>query len=229
MATSTRTGASNQTPAKTTTTAAPARKPAAKRTPAKKTTAKPALSLLKPDPGLPQRNRPWMTDTQGYATLAARIAGITTPHIRDWHDHRDGTATRRLPDGAFLQYTLATRTLTWQGRCPMGSVHEYEIGSPSATSAARVHTATCTTLHHDLSTVEPLTADELAEWGILHAPTADIRIPGDLETTTKVVPLPVRPRALGDQLTHAYSATDDTQPIPTLPAHAEQPKEHPQP
>ncbi|MFB8182555.1 hypothetical protein ACFC8N_42530 [Streptomyces sp. NPDC055966] len=38
-------------------------------------------------------------------------------------------------------------------------------------------------------------------------------------------------RALGDALTHATSATDDTQPIPVLPARAddEEAKEHPEP
>lgn len=235
-----------------TTDATPAKKTAAKRTsssdtpaqPARKRaprkTTAPALSLVKPRKPLPTRDDlPFMTDVQGYATLAARIAGITTDRIRDWRDWRDGTATRRLSDGAFLRYTLATRTLIWQARCPMGVVHEYEIGSPSATSAARVRTAACTTPHHDLTTVQRLTADELAEWGILAAPTTvpANALPGEPATVSQVVPLPVKARALGDELTHSDSSTADTQPLAereiadglTARADQDQPREHPAP
>ncbi|MGW8702854.1 hypothetical protein ACWGOK_39115, partial [Streptomyces eurythermus] len=176
---------------------------------------------------LPTRARDWMTDGQGHATLAARIAGILTPHIHDWHDHRDGTTTRRLPDGAFLRHTLATRTLTWQGRCPKGAVHEYAIGSPSDTSAARVQTATCTTPHADLSHLQRLTPVEWQDLGIDPAVTLTRPLPGAPDTRSITVPLPAVPRVLGDELTHSTASTADTQPIPVI--DNEQPKEHPQP
>ncbi|RSN38792.1 hypothetical protein DMH12_37370, partial [Streptomyces sp. WAC 04229] len=86
---------------------------------------------------LERRPRDFMTDTQGFAVLAARLAGITTPHIQAWRDHRDGTATRPLHDGSTLHYTLATRTLRWQAICPMGAIHEYVLTSPSTAAAAR--------------------------------------------------------------------------------------------
>ncbi|MFB7738270.1 hypothetical protein ACFC08_28555 [Streptomyces sp. NPDC056112] len=220
--------------AKKTTTARPARK-----TPAKKTA--PRLSLVKPTPTQPKRPRPFMTDIQGFATLAARIAGITTPNIRDWRDHRDGTTTRRLPDGALLHYRQATRTLTWQGTCPMGAIHEHPITSPSTTTAARVDTIRCTTPHADLSTIPALTADELAGYGLHHSPTTVRPVPGD-DPITETIPVALpasepEPRTLADTLVHSDRSNADTQPLNrdditaglTAPADTEKPKEHPQP
>ncbi|WP_031182981.1 hypothetical protein [Streptomyces seoulensis] len=237
----TRTRTTASTAKKTTSSAQPAKKTAKKATPAKtaaarKTTAAkktpaPRLSLVNPPTtNLPTRHTPWMTDLQGYATLAARIAGIHTPHIRDWHDHRNGTTTRRLPDNAVLHYTLNTRTLTWQGHCPMGALHQYEIANPSDTTAARVQTATCTTPHTDLSHIQGLSPIEWQEVGIDPAVTLTRPLPGAPDTRSITIPLPTRPRALGDQLTHSAAGTDDTQPIPAIhPATDDAPKEHPQP
>lgn len=124
---------------------------------AKKTTKKaprprkqtpPRLSLVKPPrPRLDRRPTDWMTDLQGYATLAARLAGITTPHIRDWHDHHDGTTTRPLDDGSHLHYTAATRTLRWHTPCPMGATHEYVLRTPADTDAAQTDARTCQQPH----------------------------------------------------------------------------------
>ncbi|MFD8899863.1 hypothetical protein [Streptomyces ardesiacus] len=134
-----------------------ARTTSARKTSTAKTTAKkppksprtrnptPPLSLAKPR--LDRRPHPWMTDLQGYATLAALIAGITTPHIRDWHDHHDGTTTRRLDDGSHLHYTAATRTLRWHTPCPMGAVHEYTLRTPADTEAAQADANTCQQPH----------------------------------------------------------------------------------
>lgn len=220
---------SRKTTAKKTTTARPARK-----TPTKKATA-PRLSLVKPTPTLPKRPQDFMTDAQGFATLAARIAGITTERIADWRDHHDGTTTRRLPDGALLHYQQATRTLTWQGVCPMGAIHEHPITSPSTTTAARVNTIRCTTPHADLSTIPALTAEELAGYGILHTPTTVRPVPGD-DPITETIPIPLptaepEPRTLADTLVHSDRSNADTQPIPTLtaPADNDQMKEHTEP
>jgi hypothetical protein len=225
---------------RTRTTTAPAKKTATRKTtraPRKK--AMPPVSLVKP---LPTRTRPWMTDTQGFATLAALIAGIPTHRIRDWRDHRNGTATRKLRDGSTLHYNQATRTLTWQAICPMGAIHAYQIADRSTATAARVHADRCNTPHHDLTTVPALTADELATLGILHAPTAAVRLPGDPEVTqTLPVPRPAPtliPRALADTLVHSNRSNADTQPLShdqiaaglaARAADQETPKEHPQP
>ncbi|WP_329376186.1 hypothetical protein [Streptomyces sp. NBC_01483] len=239
---------------RTSTTTAPAKKTAAARktttrparkTTAKKTTSRPVslvkppkpISLLKP---LTARKPEFMTDTQGYATLAALIVGITTVRIRDWHDHLDGTATRRLRDGSHLHYNLPTRTLTWQAVCPMGAIHEYRLTSPSIAIAARVHADRCTQPHADLSKVKPLTADELEALGILQTPTwVRPDLIGDDFTETKVVPLPDRnPRALADTFAHSDSSTTETQPLSKTEiaaglaaraADTETPKEHPEP
>ena len=197
---------------------APAAKKTTKRAPAKPRTPRarthkttgPALSLVKTRPALPTRDKPFMTDVQGYATLAARIAGITTPRITQWTDHQDGTATRPLRDGT-LHYNHTTRTLSWQATCLMGAVHTYPIPTPAAAAAARVLAARCTQPHADLI--------------------------GDAITETIPVPLPHPERALGDQLTHSGADATDTQPLSAqeiaegLAARqaADTPKEHPQP
>lgn len=215
-------------------TSSPARKtssskPAAKKTAARKTAAKKAPAKKTAAP-LPVRTKPWMTDAQGYATLAARIVGINTPNIQEWRQHRDDTVTRQLDDGSTLHYTLATRTLTWQAICPMGAVHEYRLTSPSVACAARVHADRCTKPHADLTHIPALTAAELAELGLVESRNIPKWVkcgePEPEVTETLPVTLPAQPRVLADQLTRARTATADTQPIPVLPA--EQPKEHPE-
>ncbi len=236
------------TPAKKTTAAAAkkttaARKPATTRprkTTTKKAAGTPRLSLVKPPTSLPRRPRDFMTDVQGFATLAARIAGITTDYITDWRDHSDGTATRPLTDGSTLHYTLETRTLRWQAICPMGAVHEYELTNPSTAVAARVHTDRCTTPHADLSTIQPLSRRELHDLGLHTGPTwARPDIAGDAITESIPVPLDTRrARALADELAHSNTGTADTQPLSTdqIREHIARQladddiaKEHPQP
>jgi hypothetical protein len=209
-------------------------RPARKRTPRKTTAGAPKLSLVKALKPLPTREKPFMTDVQGYATLAARMVGITTVNIRDWRDHRNGTSTRRLRDGSTLHYNLKTRTLTWQAVCPMGAIHAYTLASPSLAAAARVHADLCKQPHADLSTVKALTADELEALGLLQTPTwARPDLIGDDITETIRVPLPEqRDRALADELAHSPSSVDETQPMSTdqIAAHiADTAKEHPQP
>ncbi|MDR3083692.1 MAG: hypothetical protein LBV60_22715 [Streptomyces sp.] len=196
-------------------------KPAPRKAPARKTPAKPPTKKIR-------RKDEWRTDLQGFATCAALHVGIITERIQDWRDHRDGTACRALDDGT-LHYTQSTRALTWQAVCRMGAFHAYPINHGSTTAQARIEAAHCTALHHDLTGVQPLTADELADLGILHTSTwarPDVLGEPDTETLT-VVPLQARPRVLADQLARANSAAADTQPIPVLAP--EQAKEHPQP
>jgi hypothetical protein len=228
---------------KTTTSAS---RPAAR----KRTTRKPAntnrpkLSLVKPRPELPTRGKPFMTDTQGYATLAALMVGITTVHIRDWRDHRNNTCTRKLRDGSTLHYNLDTRTLTWQAVCRMGAVHQYQLATRSGACAARLHVNACTELHADLSTIPALTADELADLGLLHTPTWAQKVPGD-DPITETIPVPIpttvpEPRVLADTLAHSDTGTAETQPMSkdaiaeglaarAAAADTETAKEHPQP
>lgn len=217
--TRTRTTSTKQTAKKTTTKTA-TKKTTARKPPAKTTT--PPVDLRA---GLPTRHRQWMTDTQGYATLAARTAGIPTLYIRDWRDHGNGTATRPLDNG-LLHYDHNTRRLTWQTECPMGAIHSYPLTSPSTATWARIHAARCTTPHTDLSTIPPLTQAELAELGILHTPDRP-NLPGD-EPITETIPIP-KPelRTLADTLTRSDNTTTDTQPIPALETDQETPKEHP--
>lgn len=223
-------------------TTAAASRPPRKRTPRKQTPGAPKLSLVKTPKPAEGREKPFMTDTQGFATLAARMVGITTINIRDWRDHRNNTCTRPLRDGSTLHYDLNTRTLTWQAVCRMGAVHQYELTSHSMACAARLHADACTELHADLSTVPALTADELEALGLLQTPTwARPDLIGDDFTDTKIVPLPDRePRALADTLAHSGSDTAETQPMSTAAiadglaeraaaADDETPKEHPQP
>lgn len=224
------------------TTAAAARPPRKRTTTRKATAGAPKLSLVKPRPELPTRETPFMTDPQGYATLAALMVGITTVRIRDWRDHRNDTCTRRLRDGSTLHYNLKTRTLTWQAVCRMGAIHQYELTSRGMACAARLHADGCTELHADLSTIPRLTADELEALGLLQTPTWAQKVPGDDPITETIpVPLPDREaRALADTLTHSTNATDETHPMSlddiaeglaarTAAADAEEPKEHPEP
>jgi hypothetical protein len=198
-----------------------------RKTAAKKT--QPRLSLVKPTPALPPRPRDFITDAQIYATHAAKAAGIPVHRIREWTDHQDGTATRILTDG-FLHYTHNTRTLTWRATCRMGALHTYVLDSPSTAAAARVQAATCEELHADLSTVPPLTADELEAEGLLQTPTW--ARPDDLAgEITATIPVPA------DPVIRATASAADTQPMSTqaIADHIakqladQQPKEHPQP
>lgn len=235
------TRAAKTTAKKTATPAKRATAPRARKTAAKKT-APPRLSLVKaPSSQLTRRPRPFMTDVQGYATLAARLVGINTPSIRDWRDHRNQTATRPLRDGSLLHYNLDTRTLTWQAICPMGATHIYRLTSPSTAAAARVHADRCTEAHATFTHIPRLTPDEWAALGIHTGPTwARKDAIGEEQTVSIPVPLPdttqqpePEPRALADQLAHSGLGNADTQPISTdaIAAHiADQtPKEHPQP
>ncbi|MET8571833.1 hypothetical protein [Streptomyces sp. NPDC004783] len=125
-----------------------ARKTTAKKTPrTRKQTPSPLPLANPPQPRLNHRPHPWMTDIQGHATLAALLAGITTPNIRDWHDHQDGTTTRQLEDGSTLHYTHTTRTLRRQAPCPMGAVHEHVLRGPADTDAAHADTDGCQQPH----------------------------------------------------------------------------------
>ena len=220
------------------TTPAAAKKTAAKKTttrkgaqarPARSRTRKAtALSLVKPPKPLPTRTRDYMTDVQGYATLAARIVGILTPRITAWTDHGDQTATLTLKDGT-LHYNLTTRTLTWQATCLMGAVHTYRLDTPATAAHARVQAATCQDLHADLTTVPPLTANELEALGLLQTPTwARPDLLGDAITET--IPVPEEPVA------KATASAAETQPmskdaiaegLAQRAADAEQAKEHP--
>ena len=205
----------------------PARKPRTRKT----APGAPTLSLVKPRKPLPTRDLPFMTDTQGYATLAARMVGITTVNIRDWRDHRNNTATRKLRDGSTLHYNLKARALTWQAVCRMGAVHIYPLATPSGATAARVHADLCNELHADLSKIQRLTPDELEALGLLQTSTwARPDLIGDAITET--IPVPA------DALNRATSSAADTQPISRaeiaegLAARAadnETPKEHPEP
>lgn len=208
-----------------------ATKKAAKKTTAPRTRKQttPRLSLVKPTPPRPNRTPDFIADTQIYAVHAARQAGLPIHRIRDWRDHRDGTATRPLTDGSTLHYTLATRTLRWQAVCPMGAIHEYVLTSPSTAAAARVHADLCQTEHADLTTVHPLTPDELEALGIHTGPTWARPLPG--EPATQSIPLPARAVA------RATASAADTQPMSTreiaasIAARADNDtaKEHPQP
>lgn len=138
-----------ETTANTATTAIPlAKKPTAKKT-----------APAAPKAELPTRptttTGDWMTDLQGYATLHALLADITTPHIQNWHDHGDGTATRSHDDG-LLHYQHDTRTLTWIAPCPRGAHHTYTLAGPGDFQAARRHLGWCADPHNRPEPVQPL-------------------------------------------------------------------------
>jgi hypothetical protein len=112
----------------------------------------------------------------------------------------------------------------------MGALHTYVLDSPSTAAAARVQAATCEELHADLSTVPPLTADELEAEGLLQTPTW--ARPDDLAgEITATIPVPA------DPVIRATASAADTQPMSTqaIADHIakqladQQPKEHPQP
>ncbi|WP_330328255.1 hypothetical protein [Streptomyces pseudovenezuelae] len=229
MATRTAKTTAKKTAAKKTTAA---RAPRTRKTTTAKKTTPARLSLVKPTPtdtGLPARPRDFITDAQIYATHAAKKAGIPVHRIREWTDHHDGTATRVLTDG-YLHYTHETRTLTWRASCRMGALHTYVLDSPSTAAQARVQAATCEELHADLSTVPPLTPDELEAEGLLQTPTwaRPDELAGEITAT---IPVPAEP------LHRATASAADTQPMSTqaIADHIaqqladQQPKEHPQP
>ncbi|MFD8777470.1 hypothetical protein [Streptomyces sp. NPDC059916] len=162
MGTSTRaTKATQAKPAPGTT--APAKKATAKKTPARQASRRQApaaparervqVSLRKPAPKISLTKRaalptqPWMTDTQGWATLAARIAGLDTPHITDWIDHGDNTASRHFADGTALTYQHDTHTLAWTAPCPQGEHHAYRLAAPGDLQAAVTRHDQCTQRH----------------------------------------------------------------------------------
>ena len=211
----------------------PARKTPAKKTPARRPAAKTTAPAA-----LPKRPRDFMTDGQGYAIVAARMVGITTDHIRDWRDHHNGEITRSLGDGSLLHYDLPTRTLTWHATCPMGATHIYRLDTPSTATAARVHVERCTETHATFDHIPRLSQDELTALGLHSGPTWARQLPGeDPITETIPVPVPARPRALGDALTRAKTSAAETQPLSradidaglTARADYETPKDHPQP
>ena len=230
-----KTAAKKAAPAKKTTAS---RAPRTRKTAAAKKTTTPRLSLVKtlPVPERPGRRGDFVTDAQIYATHHARQAGIPAHRIRDWRDHRNNTATRPLQDGSLLHYDHTARTLTWQAICRLGATHIYVINSPSTASAARVHIDLCTTLHADLSTIPPFTADDLAALGLLQTPTwARPDLLG--EAITETIPIPEEPiakAAASASDTHRMSLDEIAQ---GLADRAEQhaadndqaPKEHPQP
>ena len=163
------------------------------------------LSLVKTRPDLPTRDGSYMTDIQPYAALACRLIGIHPLRITAWTDHRDGTATCPLKDGT-LHYQHDTRTLHWQATCLMGAVHTYRIDSHAAAAAARVEAATCHELHADLTTIKPLTPDELEQLGLLQTPTwARPDLLG--QDITDTIPIPDEP------IHRATSSAADTQPM----------------
>jgi len=189
---------------------APTAPPAPRKRAAKK--APPRAADRTPKAELPTRptttTAAWMTDAQGFATCAARITGITTPHIRDWTDTGNNTASRPYHDGQLL-YEHRTRTLTWIADCPQGMQHAYQLHAPGDFEAAELHLDACTDRHTPVGPeVRPLNA---------------------------AFNTPVTKRALGDDLTKSTSSTAATQPMSRdqiaagLTARAEQPKEHPQP
>lgn len=194
-----------------------ANKPAAKpkdTTPAKPPRTRRTAKNTAPKAKLPTRptptNTPWMTDIQGYATCAARITGITTPHIRDWTDQGDNTASRSHHDGQLL-YEHRTRTLTWIAACPQGIQHAYTLYAPGDFEAAELHLGACTDRH---TPVGP-----------------------EVRSLNAAFNPPTTVRALGDDLTKSTSSTAATQPMSLdqidagLHARAtdDQPKEHPEP
>ncbi|MFC9497693.1 hypothetical protein [Streptomyces sp. NPDC056982] len=176
-------------------TTAPAKKATAKKTPARpasrrqapaaparervkvslrKPAARPKISLAK-KPTLP--TQPWMTDTQGWATLAARIAGLDTPHITDWIDHGDNTASRHFADGTALTYQHDTHALAWTAPCPQGEHHAYALAAPGDLQAAVTRHDQCTERHaptgpavrnladaftHDTERTQPMPKAEIA-------------------------------------------------------------------
>lgn len=133
-------------------------KPAPK-APARRPRTRPAKAPAAPKAELPTRPRTntsdWMTDLQGYATLHALLADITTPNIQNWHDHGDGTATRSHDDG-LLHYQHNTRTLTWIAPCPRGAHHTYVLAGPGDFQAARRHLGWCADPHNRPKPVQPL-------------------------------------------------------------------------
>lgn len=186
-----------------------ATRPARKRTPRKTTATTPAapkLSLVKPRKPLLTRDRLFVTDAQIYATHAARTAGLPVHRIRDWTDHHDGTATRILTDG-YLHYTHPTRTLTWRATCRMGALHTYILDSPATAARARIQAANCQELHADLTTIPPLTANELEALGLLQTPTwaRPDHLAGQITAT---LPVPEEP------IHRATASASDTQPLP---------------
>jgi hypothetical protein len=224
--------------AKKTTTAdtgtAPAKKTAASSRPRKRTARKttapgaPKLSLVKARKPLPIRDREFVTDAQLYATHAAKRAGIPVHRIREWTDHQDGTATRLLTDG-YLHYTHETRTLTWRATCRMGALHTYTLNSPSTAARARVQAANCEEIHADLSTIPPLTGDELEDLGLLQTPTwARKDVIGEQPTVSIPAPLGPKDRALIER-TQPLSLDEIAAGIAARAAAADQdaPKEHP--
>jgi hypothetical protein len=214
--------------------AAPAKKtapraPRTRKTTTTKKTTPPRLSLVKPPKPLPVRDRDFITDAQIYATHAAKRAGIPVHRIREWTDHHDGTATRLLTDG-YLHYTHPTRTLTWRATCRMGALHTYLLDSPSTSAHARVQAANCEELHADLSTVQPLTGNELEALGLLQTPTwARKDVIGEPATVSIPAPLGPKDRALIER-TQPLSLEEIAAGIAArAAADNDTPKEHPQP
>lgn len=192
--------------------------PTAPATPDRPTTVDPHQPSPAPRPkhSLTRKTRlhrkSWMTDAQGYATLAALLADIPTPHLHAWTDIGDDNAVRTHRGGT-LAYHHNTHTLTWAAPCPQGTHHTYPLAAPGDLKAAATHLAWCTDRHTPTNPVRSL-AQAFGH---------------DTD------------RTLADTLTKSSNGTADTTELPAAqiaaglaartaaPADDHQPKEHPQP
>jgi hypothetical protein len=120
----------------------------------------------------------------------------------------------------------------------MGAIHEYVLDSPSTAARARVDAARCNEPHATFDHIPRMSRDEFEAQGVHTGPTwARPDLLGDAITETIPVPMPAKPRALADELTHSTTGTDDTQPLSaqeiadglTNRADQETPKGHPEP
>jgi hypothetical protein len=240
MATRTRktTAKKAATPAKKT-TAAPARKATAKKAPA--WPAKPAETVVDTREPLPVRRRlftgPLGANEQAAvrAALAAASARLPVP-VRAWNG-----STAQLADGVLLIHNPSPdRLFTAHIACRHGAIHNHPISTGPDLREARAVTQACDRQHTEPTEHDGAELDWDKAIGPRKTPQAAVAlvpVRAGATASQAVLALPAAPRVLGDQLTRATSATDDTQPLPRdeitagLAARADndQPKEHPQP
>ncbi|MFB7867421.1 hypothetical protein [Streptomyces sp. NPDC056069] len=124
------------------TTRTRAKKPTTKKTPAR-TTPAPAPIPARPHPTATAR--PFMTDAQTTAYVAALRAGVTRLTITGWEQQADGTLLQVLPTGAALTYAPGADTpLTALTPCAAGLRHPHPVTTVADLRRAQADADACT-------------------------------------------------------------------------------------
>lgn len=126
---------------------------------------RPRLSLVKPIPPLPRRDRAATTTAYGRAEGRAASDGLARrlpTFVLKWKARPDGGADQYLADGTLLHHPGSPGApFTALVTCPRGAHHEHLVLDAAGLDLARRRTAACDQAHADLTTITAPTYAEL--------------------------------------------------------------------